>query len=135
MIPNTAHGCNESLPLAVAEANINRLKGFASRFMKNEELLVGETLAGVAVGVVIDPCPVSPCHNHTTSGPWPRVQHIVKRPRGVASGTNTTPTTLVVVNAMNETNKTQWFIDLGGGVASQNVTVAVGAHAVVFHPL
>ena len=95
VIPNTAHGCNESLPLPVAEANIKRLEGFASQFMRHEELLVGETLTGVAVGAVVDPCPINPCHNHTTSKPWPRVQHIVKRPRGVASGTNTTPTTLV----------------------------------------
>jgi hypothetical protein len=36
---------------------------------------------------------------------------------------------------MNETIKTQWVVDLGGGVATQNVSLAVGPHAVVFHRL
>jgi hypothetical protein len=81
---------------------------------------------------------VNPCHNHTTSAAWPRVQHIVKRPRGVAGGTNSTPTTLVVVNALNSTQKTEWVITLrdGGGVARQhNVTVTLGPHVVHFETL
>jgi hypothetical protein len=133
VIPNTAHGCNESLAPEVAEANIRRLEGFAKQFMKHEELLVGETVSGAAVGWVIDPCPVNPCHNHTHSTAWPRVQHVVKRPRGVATGSNSTPTTLVIVNAMNSTMKTGWSIDVGG--ARHNLTIALGPHTVHFAPL
>jgi ABC-type tungstate transport system permease subunit len=56
------------------------------------------------------------------------------RPRGVETGTNSTPTTLVIVNAMNSTQKTEWAIDLGDGV-SHNLTVALGPHTVHFAPL
>jgi len=34
VVPKTAHGCNESLPAAIAEANIHRLESFAGQFMK-----------------------------------------------------------------------------------------------------
>ena len=34
VVPRTAHGCNETLPAEVAEANIHRLESFAGQFMK-----------------------------------------------------------------------------------------------------
>ena len=96
--------------------------------MQHNELLVGETLIGAVTSAVI----VNTTTKTNTTA-WPNVQSIVKRPRGVAKGTNTTATTLVVVNAMNATLTTVLAVEVDG--VHTDVRATLPPHVVHFAPL
>ena len=132
VFPSSAHGCNQTLAPELAEANIQRLEAFAGRFMKHEELLVGETLSGAVASAAIINTTARP---HSSTPAWPRVQYIVKRPRGTANGTNTTPTTVIVVNAMNATQQVVLTLSAAGGGSTRNVTLKLPPHMVEFFPV
>ena len=61
------------------------------------------------------------------------MQSIVKRPRGVANGTNATPTTLVVVNAMNTSLYAVLTVEVDG--VRTDAALHLGPHMVHFTPL
>ena len=96
--------------------------------MQHNELLVGETL----IGAVTEPVIVNATTN-VNSTAWPKVQSIVKRPRGVTKGTNTTATTVIVVNAMNTTLKTALAVEVDG--VHTTIIVRLLPHMVHFTPL
>lgn len=136
VIPNTAHGCNETLPAKVAEANLQRLESFASQFMKKEELLVGRTVSYGPGSVVSAMLVNKTLGKQPTYRPaWPHVQHIVKEPRGVPSGTNSTPTTLVAVNAVNTTQECVFGVLGADGTTVTNISITVGPQGVQFRPV